>query len=155
MIACNRRRPAARRGAVAVENVLVLNVMFSLLLGVIVLGMGVYRYQEMSYLAREGARWASVHGTQYASDTGNPAATAADVYTSAIQPQMAALDTAQFSYTVTWSSSNAPYHTAIDADNNLVKVANTVTVTVRYNWVPEAYLGGVLLTSTSVMPMSY
>ena len=59
----HRSRPDRRRGAVAVENALVLGVMFSLILGVIVLGMGVFRYQEMAYLAREGARWASVHGT--------------------------------------------------------------------------------------------
>ena len=33
---------------------------------------------------------------------------------------------------------------------------NTVTVTVSYDWVPEALLGtGVTLSSTSVMPMSY
>jgi hypothetical protein len=30
-----------------------------------------------------------------------------------------------------------------------------VTVTLTYNWVPEAFAGGVTLSSTSVMPMSY
>lgn len=151
----HRSRPDRRRGAVAVENALVLGVMFSLILGVIVLGMGVFRYQEMAYLAREGARWASVHGTQYATDTGNAAATASDVYTNAIQPRMACLDPANFNYSVAWNSSNSPYHTVIDSNQNLVKVGNTVTVTVRYNWVPEAYLGGITIASTSVMPMSY
>ena len=33
--------------------------------------------------------------------------------------------------------------------------ALTVTVTLTYRWVPEAFLGGVTLSSTSVMPMSY
>lgn len=153
MIAVVRR--ARRRGAVLVENALVLGVMFSLLLSVIVLGMGVFRYQEMAYLAREGARYASVHGTQYASDTGNAAATPTDIYNNAIQPRMACLSSSDFSYSVTWSTSNTPYHTTTDANNNLVKVANTVTVTVSYNWIPEAYFGGVTITSTSVMPMSY
>ncbi len=150
-----RSRPARRRGAIAVESALVMSLMFLLLLGVMDLGLGVYRYQEMVYLAREGARYASVHGTGYASDTGNAAATATSVYTNAIQPRMTCLDSTQFSYSVTWSTTNSPYHTTTDANNNLVKVANTVTVSVSYNWVPEAYLGGVTLTSTSVMPMSY
>lgn len=149
-----RHRTGRRRGAIALENAVVLPVLSSLLLGVIVLGLGVYRYQEMAYLC-EGARWASVHGTQYASDTGNAAATDDDVYTNAIQPRMTCLDPTQFSYAVTWSTSNAPYHTTIDSNNNLVKSANTVTVAVSYNWVPEAFLGGVTLKSTSVMPMSY
>jgi len=148
------RRSDRRRGAIALENAIVMSVMFLLILGVIVLGMGVFRYQEMAYLAREGARWASVHGTQYATDTGNTAATASDVYNNAILPKVAALDTTQLSYSVTWNTSNAPYHTYTDANNNVVKVANTVTVTVSYHWVPESYFGGMTLASTSVMPMS-
>ncbi len=40
--------------------------------------MGIYRYQQVASLAREGARYASVHGSQYAADTGNAAATASD-----------------------------------------------------------------------------
>jgi hypothetical protein len=36
-----------------------------------------------------------------------------------------------------------------------VPIQNTVTVTLTYTWVPEAFLGGVTLSSTSVMPMSY
>ena len=66
-----------------------------------------------------------------------------------------ALDLTQLTYSVTWSTSNYPYHVVTDANNNLTKVTNTVTVTVNYNWVPEAYFGGMTLTSTSVMPMSY
>ena len=147
-----RRR---RRGATAVENAFVLPVMFILILGIMVLGLGIFHYSQMSYLAREGARWASVHGAQYANETGNAAATAADVYTNAIQPKMTTLDSSKFSYAVTWNTNNNPYHTVIDGNNNLVKVGNTVTVMVSYSWVPEAYFIPVTLTSTSVMPMSY
>ena len=148
------RRADRRRGAIALESALVMSVMFMLILGVIVLGMGVFRYQEMAYLAREGARYASVRGTQYATDTGNTAATASTIYTNAIQPKMAALSSSQFSYSVSWNSSNAPYHTTTNGSGATVKVANTVSVTVNYAWVPEAFFGGVTLTSTSTMPMS-
>jgi Flp pilus assembly protein TadG len=148
------RRAGRRRGAVVLEGAIVMPVLFLLILGVIILGMGVFRYQEMAYLAREGARWASVHGTQYASDTGNAAATATDVYTKAIQPKMAVLDPAMFSYSVSWNTSNAPYHTTTDGLGNTVKVANSVSVTVSYQWAPEAFFGRGTLTSTSSMPMS-
>ena len=66
---------------------------------------------------------------------------------------MVCLTAADLTYSVTWSTSNAPYHTVI-VNNQTMHVANTVSVTVSYNWVPEAYFGGVTLTSTSVMPMS-
>ena len=46
---------ARRRGAIALEAAIVMNVLFFLLLGVIVLGMGVFRYQQMVHLAHEGA----------------------------------------------------------------------------------------------------
>ncbi len=53
-------------------------------------------------------------------------------------------------YSVTWNSSNSQFHTV---SGN--KVANTVTVTVTYHWIPEAFLGGITLSSTSVCVMSY
>jgi hypothetical protein len=43
----------------------------------------------------------------------------------------------------------------VAANGDVVAVRNTVSVTVSYPWIPEAFLGGVALTSTSVMPMSY
>ena len=36
-----------------------------------------------------------------------------------------------------------------------VVIQNTVSVTVTYQWVPEAFLGGMTLSSTSECPMSY
>jgi hypothetical protein len=48
-----------------------------------------------------------------------------------------------------------PYHTILDSNKNVLPVQNNVTVTLTYRWVPEAYLGGITLSSTSVMPMSY
>ena len=147
------RRPAARRGATLVESAFVLSVLFFLLLAVVVGGYGVLRYQQLAMLAREGARYAAVHGGQYAQETGNPAATAADVYKNGMLPYAVDLDPAHLSYTVSWDTDNMPYHMSDDYEK---PVANTVTVTVRYTWVPELYLvGPITLTSTSTMPMSY
>lgn len=54
---------------------------------------------------------------------------------------------------MTWTTSNAPSHT-VTTNGVTTQVANTVTVKINYSWVPEAYFGGVTMTSTSVMPMS-
>jgi Flp pilus assembly protein TadG len=130
-----------RRAATMVECALVYPIVFLFVIGLLVAGLGIFRYQEVAWLAREGARYASVHGKKYAQVTGNAPATAKDVYQNAIVPRMVLLDPNQLTYTVTWSPDNQP--------------GSTVTVTLKYNWVPEAYLGNMTLTSTSVVQMSY
>jgi Flp pilus assembly protein TadG len=124
-----------------------------LVVGLIVGAYGIFRYQQMASLARQAARYASVRGTQYATDTGNPAATPTDIYNNVIAPNTVGLDLGQLTYSVTWNTSNQPYHTIL-VNGNVVGVTNTVTVTITYQWIPEAFLGGVTLSSTSVMPMS-
>jgi Flp pilus assembly protein TadG len=93
-----RRHP---RGAVVVECAVVYPVVFLFILGLLVGGMGVFRYQEVAHLAREGSRYASLHGTSYAQTTGKAAATDTDVYNNAILPNVVALDTRQLKYTGT------------------------------------------------------
>lgn len=130
-----------RRGAVTVEAALIYPISFLLLLGLIIAGLGVFRYQEVASLAREGSRYASVHGDLYQQSTGQTAVTADDVYKNAILPQAVALDPAKLGHSITWSPDN--------------KQGSTVTVRVTYHWLPEAFLGGVDLTGTSTMVISY
>ena len=130
-----------RRGTHAVECAIIFPLLFLLVLGLFVGGTGVFRYQEVASLAREGARYASVRGYKYQQVTGKPAATADDVFNNAISPRAVILDPSQLSYNVTWNPDN--------------KQGSTVTVQVTYQWVPEAYLGGITLGSTSTMPVSY
>ena len=144
-----------RRGTTAVEFALVAPLVLALTIGLLVGGLGVFRYQQVAALAREGARWASVHGFQYFKETGNPAATPQDVYQNAIAPRMVILDPAYLSCTVTWDTDNHPFHTLIDGNGNLVKKTNTVTVTVNYQWTPESFFSPITLTSTSVVPMEF
>jgi Flp pilus assembly protein TadG len=134
-------RQPRRRGTHLVECAVVFPLLFLLLLGLLVGGLGVFRYQEVASLAREGARYASVHGFQYQQVTGKPAATDVDVFTNAISPRAVILDPAGLHYSVTWNPDN--------------KQGSAVTVQVNYQWLPEAYLGGITLSSTSTMPMSY
>jgi Flp pilus assembly protein TadG len=144
-----------RRGVTTIEVALVSPILLALMLGLMIGALGVFRYQQVASLAREGARWASVHGGQYQKETGNPEATPLSIYQNAIAPHMVDLDVNALSYSVTWSADENPYHTVIDANGNLVKVTNTVTVTVSYQWVPEGYFPGATFTSTSTLPMSY
>lgn len=144
----------SRNGATAVEFAIVCPALCFLIFGLLVGGLGVFRYQEIAALARESSRWASVHGAQYQAETGNPAATAADVYSSVIVPRAVGLDLNKLTYSVTWNTDNYPYHTVVINDK-VVAVTNTVTVTIRYEWIPEILVGSVNLTSTSETPMSY
>lgn len=142
-----------RRGATLVECAFVLPLAFFIMLILIVGGIGVFRYQEVATLAREGARYASTHGHQSRKDAGLAIGTAdewkQDIYTNGIAPRMVALDPNKLSYTVTWP----------DVINQPGKPDNwpgsKVDVTVTYQWFPEwGLIGPINLTSTSSMPIT-
>lgn len=145
-----RLRLQSRKGGTLIEFAIVAPLAFLLLLGLIVGGLGVARYQQIAYLAREASRYASVHGSQYAADTGHPAATSTMVYDSVIARKAVGLDLSRLTYSVTWNTSNAQYHTVGGA-----KVANTVSVALSYVWIPGMYVPSQTMRSTSVAVMSF
>ena len=148
-----QRAHLRRRGATAVEFAICCPIVFFFVFATIVGCLGVFRYQQTAELAREAARWASVHGGQYAEETGNSAATAEDIYTNAIQPAAATLNLSKLSYQVTWNTSNMPLDASASYET---PHGNTVSVTVTYQWFPEMYLiGPFSLTSTSTAQMIY
>ena len=147
-------RFTSRRGNTIVEFAIVSPIALFLLFGLIIGGMGVSRYQQIGYLSREASRWASVHGAEYAAETGHAAATATDVYNQVIRARANGLDLSQLTYSVTWNTNNHQTHTAV-VGGNTVTIQNTVAVTVNYRWIPEAYLPAKTLTSTSVSVMSF
>jgi Flp pilus assembly protein TadG len=142
-----------RRGTTTVEFAIACPIVFFVIFATIIGGQGVFLYQATASMAREGARWASVHGSQYAEETGKPAATAADIYAKAIAPGAVGLNLAKLSYTVTWDKNNMPLTVYEDAQ---APEGNTVTVTVNYLWEPMLFLvGPFTLTSTSTAQMLY
>lgn len=149
-----RRLTQKRRHATAIaESAIVLPTLLFLIFATVIGGFGIFRYQQIAMLAREGARYASVHGGQYQQETGNAAATQQDVYNNAIVPFATNLDLSQLSCNVAWNANNMPYSVNNDYET---PTNNTVTVTVSYTWFPEAYVAGpIVLSSTSTMPMSY
>ena len=152
-------RKRVRRGATLIEGALVYPIVFLLMLGVILLGVAVFRYQQCSHIAREASRWASCHGARYARETGNPAATPAAVYASAILPQAAGMHGANLGYSVSWSTSNEQTHTGTYVDpatseTKVISVFNTVSVTVTYTW-NTGLFGTIPVSSTSTVTMQY
>jgi Flp pilus assembly protein TadG len=148
-------RTPQRSGATAVECAFVYPALFLLILGLLVGAAGIFRYSQLASLSREAARYASVHGGQYAKEMKVTAPTPADIYNNVVLPSAVGFDTSQLNYSITYNTDNSPYHTTLDANKNVIPIQNTVTVTLTYQWLPEAFLGGITLSSTSVMPMSY
>ena len=145
---------AVRRGTTIVEMSIVAPVALLLLIGLMVGGLGTFRSQQVSTIAKQASRWASIHGTDYANQTGTAPATADDVYNQAIKPNALGLDLSKLSYSVVWNTDNSMSHTVI-VNGKSVEVSNTVAVTVNYAWLPEAFLGGITLTSSSKSVMSF
>jgi Flp pilus assembly protein TadG len=142
-----------RRGATVVEFAITAPIVFFLLLATMIGSLGVFRYHQVAALAREGSRWASVHGGLYEQETGNPAATPEDVFNTAILPGAILMDPDSLSYEVTWDQSNMPLQVVDDVQKPF---GNTVTVTVSYQWFPELFLVGPFnLTSSSTVQMFY
>jgi Flp pilus assembly protein TadG len=152
-----------RMGAVTLEAAVVYPVMFILLLGLIVGGMGVFRYQQVACQAREAARWASVRGYDYAITTGNASPSSQAIFQNAVVPMAAGMDTTKLSIQVLWVDQSTgqaqSWDTAPKTTKSIVSnqyVTNTVRVIVTYQWTPNFFLAGSInLKSTSEIPMSF
>ena len=165
-----RRTPnPPRRGIQSVEAAIVLPVVMMLILGTFSTAMGVYYYQLVATLAREGARYASVHGSQYAQY--GPPIHVSDIYLNAIKPMAVGLNLSNLTYKVEWGTAVSGSWVWTSWVSSLTSpptsynpnstppgepLYNGVQVTVKYQWTPDLYITGPInLTSTSVMPMSF
>jgi hypothetical protein len=138
---------------VIVEAAFVYPTTFILMLALFVGGTGIFRYQEVAWLARNGARYASTHGAQYRKDAGLSVGTSTDwstdISNNAVTPNLVSLDPGLVGVSVSWP----------DVVNQPGKPDNwpgsKVTVTVSYQWFPEwGPVGPITLTSTSSMPIT-
>jgi Flp pilus assembly protein TadG len=157
---CDRRR----RGATTVEAAIAFSVLFVCLFGLIIGGLGVFRYFQVDFLSRETARWLSVHGKNYATDTKNPSPTEQQTINQVTLPLAAGMSTKMLTVQIDWIDRRSG--TATDWDSSTKSITSTtasgvsvtdhVRVTVSYQWFPEAYLAGpYYLRSVTEVPMSY
>jgi hypothetical protein len=161
-----------------VECAVVYPITFFLILGLIIGALGIFRFQEVAALARAGARYASTHGAQFRKDTGAGVGTPGSstptssnglfwyqvdpqsasgsdttwsgvIYDQAIRPNIVILDPASLQVQVGWPS-------VINQPNNPDNwPGSKVSVTVTYQWLPELYLvGPIILSSTSTMEIT-
>jgi hypothetical protein len=107
VIVTDSRRGRRRRAATVVEAAVVLPVAFFLILGLVIGGLGVFRYCQVAHLARETARFASVHGYQYAKNNADaitagtlPAVDENYLVTSVARANAVGLDASQLQVTV-------------------------------------------------------
>lgn len=177
------QRKLARSGVVTVETAVILSGVFMVIFSLLVGGLGAFRYQEIAHAARETARYASVHGGQWAKANPGTTVDVAALSTYAAS-KVVAIDTTQWTVSVTmtcfasgatsgnstppapttvnWDTvasngNHSPYSSWTNTTTNTATTAdNLVTVTITYPWYPEFLLGGPInLTSTAVMAMSY
>ena len=143
-----------------VESAVVYPVLFILLLGIVLLGMTIFRYQQCAHAAREGARWASVHGSSYSTEQNQPATTQQNVIDNAVTPQFAGMASGtEMTCTVSWPNGQDPTRAVTITDPvtllpEVVARSNTVSVTVTYTW-DTGFFGPLTVSSTSVNQMSY
>lgn len=95
------------RGASMPETAIVMAVLLALLFGIIDFGRAMYTYAFVAQLARQGARWAIVRGSQCTLlDHCN--AGSSDVQTYIRSLSLGATNSANINVTATWSSGSCP-----------------------------------------------
>ncbi len=152
-----------RCGTLAVEAAIVLPVLVLLVFGLIVGGTGVFRYQQVAFAAREGARYACVRGADYQRQTMQTPPTTQQILQQAIMPFATGMDPAAVTVVVQWIDNGANVAWAWDSATKEVRsiassgqyVSNSVSVTVQYKYQPGLLWGSMTLQSTTVVPMSF
>lgn len=127
-----------RRAVTAVEVAIVLPLVMLLMIGLCVAELGAFRYQQIAALAHERARWASVHGQEYARQSNAVIATNQDIFEKVIKPKAKGLDLNKLSHNVQWNEEG-----------------NVVTVRIQYTWTPEAFFAPQQLTCTAISLATY
>ena len=115
------RRARGERGSALVETSLVSLPFFALLLSVVAAGYLVFTYNSVSFMAQQGVRWASVHGS-----ASSQPATASTVQ-NYVRTQAAGLDSTNIIVTTTWTPNENPGST--------VSVNVSYTATPLFTWV--------------------
>jgi hypothetical protein len=121
-----------------VEVAIVLPLVMLLMIGLCVAELGAFRYQQIAALAHESARWASVHGQEYARQSKSSIATNQDIFDKVIKPKANGLDLNKLSHNVQWNEEG-----------------NVVTVRIQYTWTPEAFFAPQQLTCTAISLATY
>ena len=139
-------------GATLVETAVSLTILFTMVFGLIELGLALYSYNFVSESAREGSRYAMVRGSSCASPC--ITATAASVQTYVQNLRYPGLNPSNLTVTTTWPDTGASCTPSVTPCNN---PGNNVMVTVAYAFpwsVPFLRSATLTMTSTSEVIIS-
>src|SRR5881394_3814743 len=103
-----RQKRLRRDGVTLVEFGAVVSVTMVIIFILIVGGAGVFRYQEVAHLAREGARYASTHGGQYNADGHSGQIISSSDMLTYLSDRTTLLDPSQLSVTIDWVLDSDP-----------------------------------------------
>lgn len=150
-------------GAAALEAAIVLPVMVLMLLFLVQGGIAIFRSNQVTTQAREAARYASVHGGDWARETKKKCPTQAEIVSAAVTPLAQSMDTANLTCTIEWieeATGNAvawdsATHDVASTDANSRTMTNRVRVTVTYRSTGVFLLGTLTFKSVSELPMSF
>ena len=134
-----RKSVRNRKGATAVEMAIVLPLFMLMSIGLCVAELAAFRYHQVASLAHESARWASVHGSNYARRAKKPIATTNDILKNVIEPRAIGLDLSRLTAVLEWNED-----------------LTALAVTVNYEWAPEAlFFVPQTFTCTAITLSSY
>ncbi len=146
-----RRARFAERGSGIAETAIVMGVVLALLFGIIDFGRTMYTYAFVAQLARQGARWAIVRGSQctlldHCNASNN------DVQTYVRSLSYGATDANSITVTTTWPTTDCPpNYTAVNQPGCLV----SVNVQYPFKFIAPFVSGAQLtMSSTSQMVIS-
>ena len=144
---------------------MVLPVVIMLSLGLVVWGLGVFRYHQVADLARAATRYAATHGGAYAREA-NRTVTGGQIVEAAVAPRAVGLSPRTVTISIVtsdgtarawddayWDRRSRTYDLQTDIGTGKF---NRVRVTVSHEWFPGVFgAGSITLRSTSEMQMIY
>jgi Flp pilus assembly pilin Flp len=133
----NLRVHKKRRGAAAVEFAVAGSLALLIIGGLMFLQSVVFHFHNIAALAREGARWAAVHGPEYESIY-DRTVTSNDILEDAILPRAQRLNRDKLTCEAVWDESKT-----------------SVNVTVSYSLIKVGSIAPITVTSTSHMLISF
>ncbi|HVN68612.1 MAG TPA: TadE/TadG family type IV pilus assembly protein [Candidatus Binatia bacterium] len=139
------------RGASIPETAIVIGVLLALILGIMDFGRAMYTYAFIAQITREGARWATVRGSQCAL-LDNCNATSAQIQTYVRGLSEGLTTPSNINVTATWPSTSCP----AGSSGNAPGCAVSVNTTYQYKFTLIPFLASLPLniSSTSQMVIS-
>jgi Flp pilus assembly protein TadG len=140
--ACHRRHFTSDEGSALVEFALTVPLLFTFFFGLIEVSMAIYTHQVISETAREGTRYAMVHGSTCLNGSGN----SCTVTASNVNSYVAAIPWPNIGGGTT--TINTTYPDGNEAPGSRVQVTITYAFPFRVPFIPTSTL---TMSSTSVM----